>query len=146
MIERAKSKPLDENAPAKERVNPATLGYYPVKMEVEGLLKDFRAPTGPMSYNQPMIEQIYLNHGFVVFRYASDHTLTECEKALRKLAEENVLEAIFNGDMSNENRKDLGRVQAKLPNGKQFPGEGILNWIIPFGESGTSSQGCTSQL
>ena len=60
--------------------------------------------------------------------------MIECEKALRKLAEENVLEAIFNGDMSNENRKDLGRVQAKLPIGKQFPGEGILNQIIPLGE------------
>jgi len=101
-------------------------------MEVEGLEKDFRAPTEPMSYNQPMIEQIYLNHGFVVFRYASDHTLIECEKALRKLAEENVLEAIFNGDMTSENRQDLGRVQAKLPIGKQFPGEGILNQIIPL--------------
>ena len=55
-------------------------------------------------------------------------------KSSQELAEDNVLEAIFNGDMSNENRKDLGRVQAKLPNGKQFPGEGILNQIIPFGE------------
>ena len=75
LIERAKSKPLDESTPAKERVNLATQGYYPIKMEVEGLEKGFRAPTGPMSYNQPIIEQIYLNHGFVVFRYASDHTL-----------------------------------------------------------------------
>ena len=36
--------------------------------------------------------------------------------------------------MSNENRQDLGRIQAKLPYGKQIPGEGILNRIIPFGE------------
>jgi len=61
-------------------------------------------------------------------------TLIECEKVLRKLAEDNVLEAIFNGDMNNENRKDLGRVQAKLPIGKQFPGEGMLTQMIPFGE------------
>ena len=80
LMERAKGKPLDEKAPAKERVNPATLGYYPVKMEVGGLLNEFRAPTESMSYNQPMIEQIYLNHGFVVFRYASDHSLIESQK------------------------------------------------------------------
>jgi len=87
LIERAKSKPLDEKAPAKERVNPATLNYYPVKMEVGGFLNEFRAPKVPMSYNQPTVEQLYLHLGFVVFRYASDHTLVECEKALRKLAE-----------------------------------------------------------
>ena len=51
LIERAKSKPRNENAPAKERVNPATMSYYPVKMEVGGLLNEFRVPTGPMSYN-----------------------------------------------------------------------------------------------
>ena len=77
-----------------------------MKVEV-GLLRDYRELTGPMSYNQTTIEQIYLHLGFVVFRYPSDHTLIECEKALRKLAEENVLEAIFNEDMSSENRKDL---------------------------------------